>query len=84
LKKSSKGVPLKKSFPKLSPGEIVTVLSERMDTTEGRTFFDTSTKAKPRSLAVLIGAEVLGAALQPETGTITVRIVAKNRKDSLR
>src|SRR3990172_7039355 len=53
LKKSSKGLPLKKSSPYLSQGFMVTVFSVVTLTTEGCTFLATSTKAWPRDLAVV-------------------------------
>src|SRR4030042_6610639 len=54
LKKSSKGLPLKKSSPNLSQGLMVIVFSVVTLTTAGWTFLATSTKALPRDFAVVI------------------------------
>ena len=53
LKKSSKGLPLKKSSPYRSQGLMVMVFSVVMLTTAGWTFLATSTKALPRDLGVV-------------------------------
>src|SRR4030042_6080757 len=62
LKKSSKGLPLKKSSPNLSQGFMVIVFSVVTLTTAGWTFLATSTKAWPRDLAV-VNLSVLGSEL---------------------
>src|SRR4030066_1465041 len=61
-KNSSKGLPLKKSSPNLSHGLIVIVFSVVILTTEGWTFFATSTNACPRDLAV-VNLSFLGSEL---------------------
>src|SRR4030042_6688206 len=59
LKKSSKGLPLKKSPPNRSQGLVVTVFSVVMLTTEGWTSFATSTKAWPKDL-IVVSSSCLG------------------------
>src|SRR4030042_1800589 len=77
LKKSSKGVPLKKSSP--TPGPIVTVRSDRMETTEGFTLFATSTKPFLQSFAV-----VFWAAFRLHAGNTRIRIIRDSKKIFLR
>jgi hypothetical protein len=83
LKKSSKGVPLKKSSPKPSVDGPVTVLSDRIETTEGWTFLATSTNALPKSLAVATAREDVSVDAQPQTGIIMTKVDMDKKTQNL-